>query len=156
VAASGEDEISRMRTSAMRKHLSPAPHLALGRRIGERRLATAMIDVSDGLSTDLTHILDESGCGAVVHTAAIPIADAARILAVELDAAPLALALHGGEEYELLFTARPEHREDIAQLSNEAGVAITAIGEMTAGGGLRLERDGAVEPLKASGYEHRI
>ncbi|MFL6216636.1 MAG: thiamine-phosphate kinase [Blastocatellia bacterium] len=155
-ATMSDDEMSRARASAMSKHLSPAPHLALGRLIGERRLATAMIDVSDGLSTDLSHVLDESSCGAVLRAAAIPVADAARALAGELNAEPLALALHGGEEYELLFTARPEHRERIAQLSNEVGVPITAIGEITAGDGLRLERDGAVEPLKASGYEHRI
>ena len=155
-ATDAEDAISRARTSAMSKHLSPAPHLALGRGIGERRLATAMIDVSDGLSTDLAHILDESSCGAVAHAAAIPIAGAALALARELNAEPLALALHGGEEYELLFTARPEHREEIVQLSKEAGVPITAIGEITASSGLRLERDGTVEALTPSGYEHRI
>jgi thiamine-monophosphate kinase len=155
-ATDSVDEICRARASAMSKHLVPAPHLALGRLLGEHGLATAMIDVSDGLSTDLTHILDESGCGAIIRAAAIPLAEAARALADELNAAPLALALHGGEEYELLFAARPEHRDEIAELSSQAGVAITAIGEITAGGGLRLERDGAVEPLKASGYEHHI
>jgi thiamine-monophosphate kinase len=150
------DEPCRARASAMSKHLSPAPHLALGRLLGEYGLATAIIDVSDGLSTDLSHVLDESGCGAIIRAAAIPLAEAARTLADELNAAPLALALHGGEEYELLFTARPEHRADIARLSSEANVPITAIGEITAGSGLRLERDGVVEPLRASGYEHHI
>jgi thiamine-monophosphate kinase len=155
-AINDEDEMSRARRSAMLKHHPPAPHLALGRVIGERHLATAMIDVSDGLSTDLTHILDESHCGAVLRAAAIPLADAARALAGELNVEPLALALHGGEEYELLFTARAEHHEEISRLSNEAGVMITAIGEITVGTGLQLERDGKVERLRPSGYEHHI
>ena len=65
-AINDEDAMSRARTQAMLKQLMPAPHLALGRAIGERGLATAMIDVSDGLSTDLAHVVDESHCGAIV------------------------------------------------------------------------------------------
>lgn len=155
-AADHEDGLSRARTQAMRKHLAPAPHLGLGRRIGEHGLATAMIDVSDGLSTDLAHLLHESRCGAVIRAGAIPVAGAVRVLADELKAAPLSLALHGGEEYELLFTARPEHHARIAELSNEFAVPITAIGEVTAGSGLQLERDGRCEEMKPSGYEHKI
>ncbi|HJQ23210.1 MAG TPA: thiamine-phosphate kinase [Blastocatellia bacterium] len=154
--AAAEDEMSRARTAAMLKHLSPAPRLVLGRTIGERGLATAMIDVSDGLSTDLAHIADESGCGAIVRAAALPIAEAARWLAGELKQEPLSLVLHGGEEYELLFTARPEDHARVVELSNELAVPITAIGEITASGGLRLERDGALETLHPSGYEHHI
>jgi len=155
-AANENAAISRARTQSMMKHLAPAPHLALGRWIGERRLATAMIDVSDGLSTDMSHVLDESHCGAILRAEAIPINDAARLLADELKTEPLRLALHGGEEYELLFTARPESHARIAELSSQFDVPITAIGEIIAGSGLRLERNGALEILMPSGYEHHI
>jgi thiamine-monophosphate kinase len=155
-AATDRAALSPLRTQAMLKHLAPTPHLALGRRIGERSLATAMIDVSDGLSTDLSHLLDESHCGAILRAAAIPINDAARGLADELKTEPLRLALHGGEEYELLFTTRPENHARIAELSSEFDVPITAIGEICAGSGLQLERNGALDVLKPSGYEHHI
>jgi thiamine-monophosphate kinase len=155
-AADDNATMSRARTQAIRKHLAPTPHLALGRRVGEHRLATAMIDVSDGLSTDLSHLLDESRCGAILRAEAIPINDAARGLADELKTEPLGLALHGGEEYELLFTARPESHASIAELSREFDVPITAIGEIRAGSGLRLERHGALDALPPSGYEHKI
>ena len=155
-AADDEGDMSAARAAAMLKHLGPAPQLALGRMLGERGLATAMIDVSDGLSTDLAHILDESGCGAILRAGSIPIAGAATSLAVELASEPLRLALHGGEDYELLFTARPEEHAHISNLSSEVAVPITAIGEITAGGGLRLERDGRLEALRPAGYEHQI
>ncbi|HEY9231219.1 MAG TPA: thiamine-phosphate kinase [Blastocatellia bacterium] len=155
-AADDRGEMRRAGTAAMLKHLSPAPHLALGRVIGERGLATTMIDVSDGLSTDLAHILDESGGGAILRAAALPIAEAVRLLAGELKQEPLPLALHGGEEYELLFTARPEDHARVVELSNELAVPITAIGEIIAGSGLQLERDGALEALHPSGYEHHL
>jgi thiamine-monophosphate kinase len=155
-AANDKDVVSRARAQAMLKHLAPAPHLAVGRAIGERGLATAMIDVSDGLSTDLAHVLDESHCGAILRAELMPIADAARLLAGQLMTEPLWLALHGGEEYELLFTAPPEAQAHIVELSSEFDVPITAIGEIVAGSGLHLERNGVLEALKPSGYEHHI
>jgi thiamine-monophosphate kinase len=155
-ATNDEDARSRARTQVMLKHLMPGPHLAFGRAIGEHGLATAMIDLSDGLSTDLAHVVDESHCGAIVRAEALPIAGAVRLLAGELKTEPLRLALHGGEEYELLFTVRPEHHARIAELSSELNVPITAIGEIITGSGLQLERNGAPDVLKPSGYEHHI
>jgi thiamine-monophosphate kinase len=146
-----------LRRSAVLKHLAPEPRLKLGRALGEAGLATAMIDISDGLSTDLCHILDESGCGAIIHADAIPIAESVRSFASDaqgIDA--LRLALDGGEEYELLFTARPGDHERIAELSASSGVALTAVGEIVERGGLQLECEGALESLKPLGYEHRI
>src|SRR6185503_19139026 len=94
------------RTEALMKHLAPAPRLNIGRAIGERGLATAMIDISDGLSTDLWHVLDESDCGAIIKADRVPIAGCVqRLAAGDLEIEPLRLALHGGEEYELLFTS---------------------------------------------------
>src|SRR5712692_749534 len=152
-----KDASDAIRLRAVLKHLAPEPQLRLGRAIGEARLATAMIDISDGLSTDLWHILEESRRGAVIHASAIPIAPCVRSLASAakgIDA--LRLALHGGEEYELLFTARPEEQQRIAELSTVSGIEITAVGEIVERGGLQLERESALEPVQPAGYEHRI
>ena len=145
------------RRQAVLKHLSPDPQLKLGRAIGEARLATAMIDISDGLSTDLRHILDESDCGAVIHAGAIPIAKFVRSIALTAPGIdPLRLALNGGEDYELLFTARPEDQQRVSEVSTVCGVEITAVGEIVGGGRLQLEREGSLEPVPPAGYEHRI
>jgi thiamine-monophosphate kinase len=140
---------------ALMKHLAPEPRLKMGRAIAEMNLATAMIDISDGLSTDLRHILDESSCGAIIHAGAIPV-DGSVLSAEALEIDPMSLALNGGEEYELIFTARPANRHRISELSVALGLRITEIGEMAAGKGLELERDGIRESLLPSGYEHTI
>jgi thiamine-monophosphate kinase len=101
-----------------------------------------MIDISDGLSTDLQHIGDESKVGAVVHGDSVPLGS--RKLG-------LALALHGGEEYELLFTARPDRRIP----RQIAGVPIARIGEIVRGRGMKLATpDGRTQVLKPGGWEH--
>jgi thiamine-monophosphate kinase len=142
---------------ALLKHLAPEPRLSLGRAIGEARLATAMIDISDGLSTDLWHLLDESNCGAVIHAGAIPIAECVRRSSPSARSAEsLQLALNSGEEYELLFTVTPEKSQEIAELSNAIEVPITRIGEIVASRGLQLETGDRLEPLPPSGYEHVI
>lgn len=143
--------------NALLKHLAPEPRLNLGRAIGEARLATAMIDISDGLSTDLWRLLDESNCGAVIHAEAIPIAESVRgTHRNALAANSWKLALKSGEEYELLFTSAPEMSPGIAELSNDLEVAITRIGEIAADGGLQIEIDDRLGPLPRSGYEHVI
>jgi thiamine-monophosphate kinase len=152
-----KDAIDATGRRAVLKHLAPEPRLSLGRALGEAGLATAMVDISDGLSTDLWHILDESGCGAIIHAEAIPIDECVCSAASnKAGTDPLRLALDGGEEYELLFTVRPENQQRIAELSTASGVALTALGEIVERGGLRLERDGALEPVQPAGYQHRI
>lgn len=145
-----------LRREALLKHLAPGPRLEFGRALGEAGLATAMIDISDGLTTDLSHILEESACGAIIRAGAIPVAECAAALSAERASDPLTLALSSGEEYELLFTVHPDNRARVEQLSSSLGLAVTAIGEMVDARGLRLERDGALEPLRPSGYEHFI
>ncbi|HSE35848.1 MAG TPA: thiamine-phosphate kinase [Blastocatellia bacterium] len=154
---SESQQLNDPRRQAVLKHLSPEPQLALGRAIGEAGLATAMIDISDGLSTDLWHILDESGVGAVIYDAAIPIAECVRSVSADQPGIdPLSLALNGGEEYELLFTVHSENRERVVALAETLGVTLTLIGEITAEKRLNLERAGGIESLPASGYEHMI
>jgi thiamine-monophosphate kinase len=143
------------------RQTKPSPRVEWGARLGEERLATAMIDLSDGLSSDLAHLCRESNVGAVVDWAQIPVhpllrhdsalADNSFTHAVVADAHQL--ALHGGEDFELLFTVNPR---DILKLPREiAGVPVTRIGEITeVGAGLKLQRHQHLEELRPAGFEH--
>ncbi len=113
------------------RHHLPTPRLQLGQLLAQRGLATAMIDVSDGLFSDLGHILTQSHCGAVLTEAHIPHSDAVKN---HLQHAPQdrQLVLHGGEDYELLFTANKQHSAAIAELSNELNLPLTCIGNIDA------------------------
>ena len=134
----------KLRPKAHPKHFYPEPRIALGQFLREKKLASAMIDISDGLSTDLGHICDESRTGAVVYAEALPMADG-------LGDDGLQLALHGGEEYELLFTARPNGRIP----KQIAGVPVTQIGEIVRGSQVKLAKaDGRTEILRPAGWEH--
>lgn len=146
------DESDELQKTAIMKHLDPEPRCAFGRGIGLAGLATAMIDLSDGLSADLSHILEESNCGAIIDASAIPVAESVRAIAEDA----LQLALHGGEEYELLFTAKPEDHEKILNLSSIVGLPITMIGEIIAGRGLHLRRGVVIEDVEPQGFEHMI
>ena len=131
----------KLRPSQHRPHFYPEPRIAVGRVLRERRLATAAIDLSDGLSTDLSHICEESGVGAVVYAESIPVAQGAT----------LDLALHGGEDYELLFTVPPRTRVP----AEIAGIAVSRIGEIIRGDGAFLaDRRGRRRPLPPRGWEH--
>jgi thiamine-monophosphate kinase len=129
------------------RHFFPEPRIALGRGLRERGLATAMIDTSDGLSTDLAHICEESGVGAEVEAEIIPLASVGKP-AHEVD---LELALHGGEDYELLFTA-PRSRHVPSRI---AGVPITLIGHISRDRKVfLLNRHGVGFELEPRGWEH--
>ncbi len=129
------------------QHFFPEPRIALGRILREKGLASAMIDTSDGLSTDLSHICEESGVGAEVQAEVIPRASVGRP-AREVD---LQFALHGGEDYELLFTAPRSKRIP----SRIAGVPITTIGHITRLKKIFLKNEsGAGVELKPQGWEH--
>jgi len=133
----------------IRSFLDPAPRLKLGALLAERRLASAMIDLSDGLSVDLTHICKESGVGAEVEAALIPISEALAHAARN----PLDMALNGGEDYELLFTVRPAKIGAVEVLASRHG--LTRIGRITPGRRIRLIGPGKrKKPLRTKGYEH--
>jgi thiamine-monophosphate kinase len=127
------------------RHFYPEPRLGVGRLLRERGLITAMIDLSDGLSTDLDHLCRESRVSAQVSSEMIP----------RSKGATLKQALHGGEDYELLFTAPAGRRVPRAI----AGVAIALIGEIRSRqrGPVRvelLEATGKVRVLRPQGWEH--
>lgn len=107
------------------RHHQPTPQLAVGALLARRHLATAMIDVSDGLLQDLGHICRASNTGAVIWTQQLPLSPAYRELA---GTDGTVYALSGGEDYELLFCARPRHRARIEKLQALAQVTITRIG----------------------------
>ncbi len=135
---------------ADRYHL-PEPRLTVGR--GLVGLATAMIDLSDGLPGDLGHICTASGVGARIEAARVPLSPAARtVVAARPDL--LRIALAGGDDYELLLTAPPAVAQDIAALAAATGVPLTPIGEIVAGSGIAIV-DGDGQPIPGlSGWSH--
>ncbi|WP_429885982.1 thiamine-phosphate kinase [Geoalkalibacter halelectricus] len=110
------------------RHHDPCARLDLGRVLAVQGLATAMIDVSDGLLADLGHILDSSAVGALVERDVLPLSPAFRA-ALQAEPALLDLALCGGEDYELLFTSPPEKAAAVAALAAQ-GVPVTQIGRI--------------------------
>lgn len=133
-------------------HLFPQPRLAAGQSILRRRLATACIDLSDGLSTDLAHLCAASNVAAEIDAAKLPLHPLTRTQSPE---AALHSALHGGEDYELLFTAPPT----VSVPRAIAGVPLTCIGEIRRAGRNRplitlITSDGARSPLEPGGWEH--
>ena len=125
-------------------HLYPQPRIAQGRWLAKRLLATAAIDISDGLSTDLDHLCQESRVAAELDAAAIPIQAAAN----------LRMALHGGEDYELLFTASAAARLP----GSIEGVPVTRIGRILRRSSgkpkVTLNTAHGTRPLAAQGWEH--
>jgi thiamine-monophosphate kinase len=138
----------RRRGAAPHPHLYPEPRLEVGKRLLKRGFATAAIDLSDGLSTDLAHICERSHLAAVIDTESVPIAAGAT----------LDQALHGGEDYELLFTARP----GVMIPAKIAGTPVCPIGKMikraprpSSQALVRvLSPEGRQTPLAPKGWEH--
>jgi thiamine-monophosphate kinase len=140
-------------------HLFPQPRLAVGQALLRRRLATACIDISDGLSTDLAHLCTESGVSAEIEAANLPIhplaAGTGKPGQDVATGSALHHALHGGEDYELLFAASP-----ITRIPRKiAGITITPIG--TLGTSRRrgpqvtlVSPSGQKSPLLSLGWEH--
>ncbi|MGH9469938.1 MAG: thiamine-phosphate kinase [Terriglobia bacterium] len=145
---SGETRDRGITQRAIRAHLYPEPQCALGCFLAEERLASAAIDVSDGLSSDLARLCESSGVGAVLFAEKIP------------GPAPfgpwtarhmLSLALNGGEDYVLLFTARPSAKLP----SSYRGITLSRIGEVTAARArVLVEPGGKQKPLAPHGYDH--
>jgi thiamine-monophosphate kinase len=137
-AAGGRVMLEPQAESTCRARLErPTPRVALGERL--RGIATSMLDVSDGLTGDLAHILDASGVGAALELATIPRSrtlDA--LLAGPLRATALECLLAGGDDYELLFTAPAAAAATLARIANDLALPITRIGWITASPGLTI------------------
>ncbi len=135
------------------RHLQPEPRVGWGLLIGERQLATAMIDISDGLSSDLNHLCDESKVGALVDASSIPINKLVTEICGRRALDPLMLALHGGEDFELLFTVKPENLTKLPKRVD--GIQITRIGEIKeVSDGVRIAEGSRIWNLEPGGWEH--
>jgi thiamine-monophosphate kinase len=135
----------KVRASGADRHFYPMPRLEAGAWLLRNKVASAAIDLSDGLSVDLAHICEESHVAAIVDAAALPVAGGAN----------LELALHGGDDYELLFTTPP----GVSIPRRIAGVPVAKIGEILTKTRSRpalqiREETGRLRPLPAAGWEH--
>jgi thiamine-monophosphate kinase len=131
--------------SALRKHLYPEPRLAVGQWLAEKRLTSAMIDLSDGLSTDLARLCAASRVGARIHVEDLPVSS----LAAGMDR--VRLALHGGDDYELLLAVRKKKAVKIP--ARLRGVKLTRIGEITAGKKILVNEAGEWRDLVRGGWD---
>jgi thiamine-monophosphate kinase len=148
-----EYQDARWITHLLFRHLRPEPRVGWGLVLGQERLASAMIDISDGLSSDIHHLSSASGVGATIDSARLPIDPQVTELCGRRALDPLILALHGGEDFELLFAIR---RENISRLPAKVdGVSITRIGEITEStSGVRVVEGTRVWNLEPGGWEH--
>jgi thiamine-monophosphate kinase len=137
---------SRISGPAANKHLYPEPRIALGRWLAENRFASTMMDVSDGLSSDLARLCHASGVGAVIDEAALPLpAKTPRPEGVRL-------ALHGGDDYELVFTVPAERLSRLRPRLRNRDIA--CIGTIIAAKQLLLAKpDGTIERMEAGGWD---
>jgi thiamine-monophosphate kinase len=142
------DAGSSLLAEALRAQHEPHPRLKEAQAIAATALATAMMDLSDGLADDLPRLCAESDVGARLRASAIPIARSCSFVADSLGLSGLRLSLSGGEDYELLVTCRPEAASRLAAAVAEAGSQLTVIGEITG--------EKAVALVDAEGREHTL
>ena len=137
------------------RHQRPTPRLVCGQLLAGRRLASAAIDLSDGLASDLRRVCEASGVGAEVDLRTLPLSPALKAYAAAVGRDPVDYALGGGEDFELLFTVPPTSLDRALRLAT-AEVPITAIGRvLPRRAGLRvIDASGARRPLPVAGYEH--
>lgn len=149
----GEEPEWKLVQELLLRQLCPEPRVGWGLVLGEERLASAMIDISDGLSSDLNHLCVESKVGALVQANWLPVDPPVSDLCGRRALDPLMLALHGGEDFELLFTVPPQN---VSQLPSKVdGVPLTCIGEIKeAEVGVRIAEGSRVWDLAAQGWQH--
>lgn len=133
------ENVEEILQNAVLRQLKPVPQIDTGKLLSKKELATAAIDLSDGISSDLAHLCKASGVGAAIDASKIPIAKGAT----------LEMAINGGEDFELLFTVPSERRSEAVQLG------AIQIGEITAEPDkIALLIEGELRPLTHHGYEH--
>lgn len=140
------------------RHQAPTARLREARHLAAGRLASAAIDLSDGLAGDVRHICEESAVGCLIDARQLPLSAALIAHARARRRDPIEYALCGGEDYELLFTVPPANVPRLERLIRRRLLRATPIGRITpARAGLRIiGTDGSVRPLTAKGYEHRL
>jgi thiamine-monophosphate kinase len=148
-----DDDDSQKIDHVLLRQLRPEPRVGWGMVLGEERLATSMIDISDGLSSDLNHLCKAGGVGALIESSLLPIDHQVVELCGRRALDPLQLALHGGEDFELLFTVKPG---DVARLPRRVdGVEIRRIGEVRIQSeGVRISEGSRIWDLNPGGWKH--
>ncbi len=151
-----ERGLSPDREQLLNRHLRPRPRVHEGRLVAVSGLATAMIDLSDGLATDLLRLCDAGNLGVRIEGDAVPIDAATREAARVLTIDALEIAVAGGEDYEMLIAAPPARADSLVRrLREETGTAATVIGEFVdRSRGRVLVRDGQDTPLAPRGWDH--
>lgn len=138
-------------------HFDPVPHVKAGRIIAVSKAANSLIDVSDGVVSDLGHICDESGVGAIIELAKLPVTDPLREYCKKYNLSLEELALHGGEDYVLLGTAPEKSVRTLERALKSDGCNFSPIGRITKDKGIRVQHeDGSVREVNNSGFDHFI
>jgi len=151
------DEQKHSEAHLIKRHLTPVPRFTVGRTLSAQKMASSAIDISDGLSSEVHHLCEESGVGAEIHEEALPLSPFLAHYCEVGGLNPVDFALNGGEDYELLFTV-PLSRisEAVKKLPAETGVAVKSIGRMVpkTKGITLITRKGEKKPLVAKGFDH--
>ena len=140
----------------VQRHLQPTARIALGQFLASQPYASAAMDLSDGLSGDLNHLCRQSQVGALIDRTKIPMSQQLQRYAKRIGTAPLHWSLHGGEDYELLFTIPLKWQQALEKGAKRQQIPITQIGVIQPKRfGIRIEHsDGTVAMLPSEGYEH--
>lgn len=140
-----------------KKHLMPIPRVKEARILAKSGYVTSMIDISDGLASEVNHICEMSGTGAHVHKKDIPLSDNVRQVAKYTNRNPYDFALYGGEDYELLFTCQPDKVLFLTEeIFKKTGTKLTVVGKIYAASlSVTIEDDSSkITPLYPRGYDH--
>lgn len=136
-------------------HNRPQPRVETGRLIAESLLASAMIDISDGLTSDLGHLCEESAVGARLFEKQLPLSEELKIFCRVNNLDPRAIALSGGEDYELLFTVPEKNADLLEKQLKRQGYKLFKIGEIMRQSGLHLvSSEGLERQINPSGFNH--
>jgi len=155
--SAGRDRADALAAPAVEAHLRPRPRLALGRALAASGRLGAMMDLSDGLASDLARLCAASGVGARLEAARLPVAGGAAELAPLVGADAVDWALRGGEDFELLFTCQQTDVAELARLAAQAdpGAAVVKVGALTKGRGVwLLGLDGSRTEVGLQGFDH--
>ncbi len=148
-------KISNMGKPLVESHLNPTPRTDLGPILAGSGLVTAMMDVSDGVATDLAHICKESKVRAEIVSERVPISKETKEVAAELGCSASDWALKGGEDYELLFTSSAHHRDTLPDIiRKKTGLSICCIGSIKKGEGVFVNMTGEQHEIGYEGYGH--
>jgi thiamine-monophosphate kinase len=152
-------EILRQFPDLISKQLTPTPRLKEALTIAQTRLATSMIDISDGLAQDIGHICNSSSVGVKIYEDKLPISIDVKDAAKMTGKTPLELALSGGEDYELCFTIPNKSVEKIiSKIEHKTKTPVNIVGEILSkeSGQLLVLKNGEIIPLQSSGWDHFV